>query len=58
MSQEYIGAIVIAIVGGLQLFGIQVANEAITGLVVGIIAIYVAFRRHQKGDISIVGVRK
>ena len=56
-SQEYVGAIVIFVVGVLQAFGVQVASDAINGIVVGVVALYVAFRRHSKGDITVVGKR-
>jgi hypothetical protein len=58
MSQEYIAAIVILIVSVLKIFKIEVATEAITGIVTGLLAIWIAYRRFQKKDISILGVRK
>ena len=58
MSTEYVGAIAILVVSVLNAFGIEVGNEAVTGIVTGVIALYVAFRRFKKGDITIGGVRK
>jgi uncharacterized membrane protein len=58
MSNEYIGAVVILFVAILGLFGIKVGNEEITGIVTGLIALWVAFRRYQRGDITIGGLRK
>ncbi len=57
MSHEYIGAIVILIVSILKVLKIEVASDAITGLVTGLVAVWIAFRRHQKGDITIAGMR-
>jgi hypothetical protein len=58
MSQEYLSAIVILVVSVLGLFKIQVENEVITSLVVGAFGLWIAIRRHGKGDINIVGVLK
>jgi hypothetical protein len=58
MSQEYISSIVILIVSVLGLFKIQVASEAVTGIVTGLLAIWIAYRRFKKGDISPLGARK
>jgi hypothetical protein len=58
MSQEYIAAVVILIVSVLKIFKIEVATEAITGIVTGALAIWIAYRRYSKGDINIVGARK
>jgi hypothetical protein len=58
MSQEYIGALVILIVSGLRVAGIELGKEETTGLVTGLVAIWVAFNRYKKGDISPLGARK
>ena len=58
MSQEYVGAIAIVLVSILKIFHIEIANDAIAGLITGGIAIFVAYRRYQKGDISLGGVKK
>jgi hypothetical protein len=58
MSQEYVGAIALVIVGVLKAFGIEIANDAIAGILTGGVALYIAFRRYQKGDISLGGVKK
>ena len=57
-SQEYIASIALVIVGLLKVFGIEIANDAITGILTGGVALYIAFRRYQKGDISLSGVKK
>lgn len=58
MSQEYIGSIALLIVGILKVFGIEIANDAITGILTGGIALYIAIRRYKKGDITLGGIRK
>lgn len=58
MSHEYIVSIAVVIVGILQLFGIVLDQEVIVGLIVGVLGLYGAFRRHSKGDITILGARK
>lgn len=57
-SQEYIGAIVILVISVLKGFGIELGSGVVEGLVVGVIALWVAIRRHSRGDITIVGARK
>lgn len=58
LSTEYVSAIAVLVVSILGMFKIEVANEAITGLITGILAIYMAVKRYQRGDITIGGVRK
>ena len=58
MSHEYVGALVILLVSGLKLFGIELGAENATALVTGLVAVYVAFRRYQKGDINALGAKK
>jgi hypothetical protein len=58
MSQEYIGAIVLIIGAVLKFFRIEIPNESVEGLIAGLIAIYIAYRRYKRGDITIVGARK
>jgi len=58
MSQEYTGAIAILIFSILQALGIVVEKDAIAGIITGIISIWIAYRRYQKGDITVVGLRK
>lgn len=57
-SQEYVASIVLILYSILQAFGIVVEKETFEGLVVGIIALWIAIRRHSKGDISIAGIRR
>lgn len=58
MSQEYIGALAIVLVGVLKLFNIEVGTETISTVIMAVAAIWVAIRRYSKGDITIVGARK
>lgn len=58
MSQEYVGAIVLLAISVLKIFKIEIENQTLTGIVTGVIALWIAIRRHAKGDISIVGSRK
>lgn len=58
MSQEYLLSIVLVIGGVLKFFGIEIENSALEGLVGGVIALYVAIRRYNKGDITLGGFRK
>ena len=58
MSKEYTSAVVVLIVALLQIFKIEVAPDVITGLVTGVLALYLAFKRHQRGDIDALGRRK
>ena len=58
MSQEYIAAIVIILVSLLKVFGIEIGSDVITGIVTGVLALWVAIKRHARGDITPLGVRK
>lgn len=58
MSNEYIGALAILLVSILKMFKIEIENDAVTGLITGLLAVWIAFKRYKKGDISIVGARK
>jgi small neutral amino acid transporter SnatA (MarC family) len=58
MSQEYILAVVLILGGVLKVFGIQIENSALEGILGGLIALWIAVRRFQKGDITLGGVRK
>lgn len=57
-SQEYVGAIALLVISTLQTFGIVVEQDAVAGIIAGVISIWIAVRRYQKGDISIGGVRR
>lgn len=54
-SQEYIGAVVILIISVLKIFGIEIANDVMTGLVTGLVALYVAILHKKANNISVLG---
>jgi small neutral amino acid transporter SnatA (MarC family) len=58
MSQEYILAIVLILGGILKVFGIEIENSALEGIIGGAIALWIAVRRFKKGDITLGGVKK
>jgi hypothetical protein len=58
MSKEYVFSIVLLLGGLLKIFGIEIDNSALEGLIGGCIALYIAIRRYKRGDINIVGARK
>lgn len=58
MSQEYIGALVLLLGAVLKIFKIQLENSILEGLIAGVVALWIAFRRFKKGDITIIGARK
>lgn len=55
MSHEYIGAVAILLVSILKIAGIEIENDVVSGLLVGIVALWIAVRRKLKGDIDILG---
>jgi len=57
-SNEYVGAIVLMVVGILKAFGIEIASDAIAGIISGGIALWIAVRRFSKKDINVLGIRK
>lgn len=58
MSQEYVLSIVLILGGVLKVFGIEIENSALEGLIGGVIALWIAIRRVSKGDITPLGFRK
>lgn len=58
MSQEYILSIGLVLGGVLKLFGIEIENSALEGLLGGAIALWIAIRRKAKGDITLLGFKK
>ena len=58
VSQEYIGALVIVLISLLKVFNIEIGSDVVTAIVTGLVGIWVAYRRYQKGDISLGGVRR
>ena len=58
MSQEYISALAILLVAILKGFNITIGNDAISGIITGVLAVWIAIRRYQKGDITLGGLKK
>lgn len=58
ISQEYIAAVVVIVVSGLHAFGVEVASTLVEAVVTGAAALWIIFRKVQKGDITPLGVRK
>lgn len=58
MSTEYSLAIALVVGGVLKIIGIEIENSALEGLVAGVIALIIAFKRHSKGDITKLGFKK
>ncbi len=57
-SQEYVAALVIVLGGVLKLFKIEIDNGTIEGVIAGILGLWIAVRRYQRKDITIVGKKK
>ncbi len=57
-SQEYLASIAIIVVSVLKYFGIEIGSDTITTFLTAALAIYVAIRRYQKKDITVLGVKK
>ena len=59
MSSEYVSAIVLVVAAILKIFGIyELPSGTLEGVVGGVIALFIAIKRHARGDITIVGSRK
>lgn len=58
VSNQYVGAIVLVVVGLLKAFGIEIASDAVTGIITGGIALWIAIKRYQKGDINVLGSKR
>jgi len=58
ISQEYIAAIVLMLVSAFKIFGMEIENEVLAGLVTGALALWIAIRRKSKGDINALGFKK
>ena len=58
MSQEYVLAIALLIGAVAKFFGYEIDNQALESIIVGLAALWIAIRRKQKGDITLLGVRR
>lgn len=57
-SKEYIGSLAIVVISLLKAFGVEIESDVVTGIITGGIALYVAYRRFKRGDITLGGTRK
>lgn len=57
MSQEYSASLVILLMSVLKLLKVDIAESEVTAIVTGLLALWVAIRRFNKGDINIFGAR-
>lgn len=57
ISQQYIGSIVILLISLLKMFKIDIGSEELTAIITGAIALWVAIKRFQKGDINVAGIK-
>ena len=57
LSQEYILSIAVVLGALAKGFGFEIENSVIESLVLGVVGVYLAFRRYQKGDINALGQR-
>ncbi len=58
LSQEYIAALTIVIVGLLKAFGVEIGSSEVTAGITTLLALWVMIRRYSKGDIKVSGVKK
>lgn len=58
ISQEYISALAILLVSILKGLGVNIGNDEVVTILTGALALWVAIRRYNKGDIKMSGVRK
>lgn len=55
LSQEYLSALVVVIIGVLQLFKIESTPEQIMSLIIVVAGAINMFRRYKRGDINLLG---
>lgn len=58
MSKEYAAAIAILVGSILKGFGVEIGSDVLESTILGALAIYLAFKRHRRGDITLAGLRK
>lgn len=58
MDKQYIGALAILLVSILKIFKIEVGSEEVTGIVTGVVALYLAFKTKQEKNLTIGGMKK
>jgi hypothetical protein len=52
ISQEYVGALAILLVSVLRAFGIEIGSDVVSSLIVAVVAVWVAIKRRQRGDLA------
>lgn len=55
LSQEYLSALVVVIMGILQLLKIESTPEQVMSLIIVVSGAWAMFRRYKKGDINLLG---
>ena len=58
MSSEYIVSLALLAGAVLKMFKVELESGVLEGLIAGVVALFLAIRRHSKGDITALGVRK
>jgi len=58
MSQEYVLAIVLLAGSILKIFGQEIPNQTLEGIVAAVATLWIAIRRYSKGDINVLGAKK
>ena len=58
VSKEYATAIALLLGAVLKMFKVELDNNSLEGLVIGIMAIGLLVWRHRRGDITPLGFRK
>ena len=55
ISQQYVSALAVILVGVLKLVGIEIGTDEISTLIMVALSLWIAIRRKQKGDITMLG---
>lgn len=58
VDTSYLGAVALVIVAILKGFGIEIANDVVTGIVTGVVALWIAFKQKTEKNLTIGGLRK
>lgn len=58
MSKEYTLAVVLLLGAVLKMFGKEIPNSTLEGLVLAVSTLAIAVFRYRKGDITLGGVKK
>jgi len=55
LSREYTVAVALVLASILKVFGVEMGNDVLEGLVAGIAALSIAVWRKERGDIDVFG---